>query len=381
MKITFLSNYFNHHQAAFCYAMYKRLGESFCFIQTEEMEAERLQMGWGTEEEPAFLKKTYGSSLAEAECKAIIDDADVVIIGSAPERLIKKQIQNGKLVIRYSERQLKKGLEVWKYPYRYIKWHLKNPKCADIHLLCASAYAASDYAKFGLFKDKCYKWGYFPEVKEYSDIGRLIELKRPASILWVARLIEWKHPELPILVAKRLKEDGYAFEMNLIGNGILEEKLREMISEYSVGDCVKMLGTMKPEQVREHMERSQVFMFTSDRNEGWGAVLNEAMNSGCAVVASHAVGATPFLIHDNENGLVYQDGDTEELYLKVKLLLDDQRKAAQLGKKAYETMIGEWNAECAAERLLLLLDDLKTNGFSNRFSKGPCSRAEIIPVP
>ena len=37
-----------------------------------------------------------------------------------------------------------------------------------------------------------------------------------------------------------------------------------------------MLGSMTPEQVREHMEESILFLFTSDFGEGWGAVLNEA---------------------------------------------------------------------------------------------------------
>ncbi len=50
-----------------------------------------------------------------------------------------------------------------------------------------------------------------------------------------------------------------------------------------------MLGAMSPDKVRAYMERADVFLFTSDFNEGWGAVLNESMNSGCAVVASHAM--------------------------------------------------------------------------------------------
>ena len=33
------------------------------------------------------------------------------------------------------------------------------------------------------------------------------------------------------------------------------------------------------------MEQADIYLFTSDRNEGWGAVANEAMNSACAMVA------------------------------------------------------------------------------------------------
>lgn len=378
MKIVFLSNYFNHHQSPFCHAMYNRLGESFCFVQTEEMEEERIQMGWGLDKEPPFVKKIYADQFTEKECKKCIEEADVVILGTAPEYLVRNRLRSGKLVVRYGERQLKKGLELWKYPYRYLKWHRLNPRYAKLTLLCASAYAASDYAKFGLFINQCYKWGYFPEMRKFADIDRLLKSKRPASILWVARLIEWKHPELAIYIAKRLKDDGYVFEMSLIGNGVLETQLRDLINEYEVADCVKMLGAMKPEQVREHMEQSRIFLFTSDRHEGWGAVLNEAMNSACAVVANRAIGAAPFLITNNENGLMYADKDIEDLYVKVKNLLENSEKAEQLGKNAYETIIREWNADVAAERLLLLLEDLQKHKCSNRYSQGPCSKAEIL---
>ena len=372
MKIVFLSNYYNHHQAPLCESLYARLGKDFCFIQTTEMGAGRKKMGWSIDSLPSFVRKSYEEPI---QCNAIIDEADAVIIGSAPNDLVQKRIQSGKLIIRYTERQLKKGLELWKYPYRYFKWHCQNPKRANVHVLCASAYASSDYALFGLFKGRCYKWGYFPAVKQYSHIDQLLKEKEPASILWVARLIDWKHPELPILVAKRLKDENYTFQMRLIGIGSLEDKIRNMIRQLQLEDCVQLLGAMTPEQVREHMEASQIFLFTSDRNEGWGAVLNEAMNSGCGVIANESIGSVPYLIKNDENGLIYQDGNFNDLYRKVKQLLDDPSKATLLGQQAYETMVSEWNAEIAAERLLNLINDLLEKQDSSRYQEGPCSKA------
>ena len=105
-----------------------------------------------------------------------------------------------------------------------------------------------------------------------------------ASILWAGRLIGWKHPDASIELAASLKEKGYFFRMSVIGNGEMEAQLHEMIRRKGVEDCVEMLGAMSPDEVRAHMERADVFLFTSDFNEGWGAVLNESMNSGCAVV-------------------------------------------------------------------------------------------------
>ena len=375
MKVVFLSNYYNHHQASFCNAMHARLGDSFFFIQSMEMESERRNMGWGDENEPVFLRKIYRSAEERAECLSLISDADVVITGSAPEGYLRERIKKGKLVVRYSERLLKD-----KNPLRLVYWWLRaitqNPKGANVYLLCSSAFTASDYAKFGLFGKRCYKWGYFPEVKRYDDIDALIAKKKKASILWVARFIRLKHPELPLTVAKRLKEEGYTFEMNFIGSGVLQGEIERMIDEFGIRDNVNLLGTMKPEQVREHMERSQIFLFTSDRHEGWGAVMNESMNSGCSVVASDAIGSVPYLICNGENGFSFTDGDVDELYSRVKELLDDEALSARIGRAAYDTMINEWNAEIATDRLLLLLSDLMKDQKCDRFGSGPCSRAD-----
>lgn len=120
-------------------------------------------------------------------------------------------------------------------------------------------------------------------------------------------------------------------------------------------------------------------MFTSDFGEGWGAVLNEAMNSGCAVIASHAAGATPYLVKNGENGLIYEFGNDEKLYEKLKYLLLNPKEQKRLGAAAYKTISEEWNAEIAAERFLNLTKSI-LNGEKNPYiyKNGPCSKAEIL---
>ena len=44
MQVVFVSNYFNHHQLSFCDALYELLEGSFCFLQTQPMEEERVKM-------------------------------------------------------------------------------------------------------------------------------------------------------------------------------------------------------------------------------------------------------------------------------------------------------------------------------------------------
>lgn len=371
MKLVFLGAYYNHHQKFLAEALAKRC--SFTYISTSKIPAMRKSLGWGLDQEPDYVIR-YDEAPDRAQEK--LKEAQVILTGSAPEELVRGCIQRGQLVLRYSERPLKKGLEPLKYLPRLVKWHLQNPKGKPIYMLCASGYTASDYAKFGLFRNRALRWGYFPETKKY-DIDALLAQKKKASILWVGRFLDWKHPDDALAVAAKLKKEDIAFEMKLIGTGPMEEQLRQMLEEEGLSDRVEMPGAMKPEEVRRHMEQARILLFTSDRQEGWGAVLNEAMNSGCAVVASHAAGSAAMLVRSGENGLFYTSGDGNALYEKTKKLLMDDTLRQKLGKAAYETIAESWNAETAAERLVELSRVL-LNGGETPYEEGPCSKAEIF---
>ena len=342
------------------------------------MSDERKKLGYSFDE-PSFVVKSYKDEETYKYCINLINDAEVVIAGSTPEKMIRKRIRSGKLVFRYSERIYKNKKKLLQLPLRYIKYHFDNYPYKNVYMLCASAYAARDYAITGMFKGKTFKWGYFPAVKKYDDIEKLIDDKTPASILWVARLIEWKHPDASIRLAKRLKQAGYKFKLSLIGNGELENKIRDMIKAENLEDCVQMLGSMKPEEVRRYMEKAEIFLFTSDFNEGWGAVLNESMNSACAVVASHAIGSVPFLINDGENGFMYKNGDVGDLYNNVDLLLNNSEKCKKMANNAYKTLTDTWNAKVAAQRFMNLSAYVLSGKYvDDLYCDGPCSRVKRL---
>lgn len=380
MKIVFLSNFLNHHQLPLCHAFSAIENCSFHFIATEPVPEDRIALGYvDMNSAYDFVVRTYEDKAQDRLALELSQTADVVIIGSAPDRYTKKRLKEKKLTFRYSERIYKRKPPFYEMPLRIVKNYFRFGRYTSLYLLCASAYTASDFAKTFTFLNKTYKWGYFPEIKRHDGMERLMEAKEPATILWAGRFIDWKHPEYVIEVARRLKEDGYDFQISMIGNGELQEFVGELIKTYALEDRVHLLGAMSPEAVRIYMERAQIFLFTSDRNEGWGAVLNEAMNSACVVIAGDAIGSVPFLLKSKENGLTFQDGNVDDLYEKVKFLLKNPAVCKDLGMKAYETMTGLWNAEVAAQRLIKLTEVmLRGEKYPNLYSDGPCSKAEIL---
>jgi glycosyltransferase involved in cell wall biosynthesis len=378
MIVTFFSNFLNHHQLPFCIEMSNLLGDGFKFVATEPTHQERLAMGYHEmNEKYDFCVCSYKDAESYNVALKLGNISDVVIIGSASDVFIKDRLSNNKLTFRYSERIFKKGRWRIFFPRMVISLLLNHTRYINkkLYMLCASAYTASDFAMCGAYIGKTYKWGYFPQVIKYG-VEKLMEKKQHphVEILWCGRFLEWKHPELAIIAAQKLKEEGYSFCLTFIGNGLLEKEMRKLTVEYGLEGYINFLGVMPPETVREHMEKSNIYLFTSDRQEGWGAVLNESMNSGCAVVASEAIGSVPFLIKHGENGLIFRDNDINDLYDKVEILIKDAELRKKLGSNAVQTMLDLWNPKVAARRLVEFCDGLLINKVIN-FDDGPCSKA------
>lgn len=379
MRVVFFSNFLNHHQLPLCQALHKLTKGKFVFVATIPMPEVRAKLGYEDMNRAyPFVLCAYEGSTEQQLALQLAEEADVVIRGSAPWSYLEKRLKQKKLTFLYSERIYKGGYQQWKWPVRVVRFYKQYGRHSSLYLLCASAYTAYDFSRTYTFLGKTYKWGYFPAIKTY-DVDALLANKRPNSILWAGRYLDLKHPEQVVEVAKRLKAEGYDFSLTMLGNGELLEKTRQQVAELGLQDRVKLPGAVTAEEVRGYMEEAGIYLFTSDRNEGWGAVLNESMNAGCAVVACSAIGSVPFLIQHGKNGLVYDSGDVEGLYQQVKSLMDHPEKGRALGRAAYETMTEQWNAELAAERLLNLSEMLlEKRKKSICYEEGPCSRAKIL---
>lgn len=385
MQIVFVSNYINHHQIPFCDAMYEKTNQSFTFIQTEPMEAERVQMGWQEECKKPYVHLFY----EETEwCRNLIRESDVVLFGGCDdESYIVERLRLGRPIIRISERLYKTGQ--WKAVsprglLKKYKDHTKYRK-APVYLLCAGAYVASDFHIVRAYPHKMFCWGYFPETKHY-DVDKLLNEKgwtnddgeKVPYLLWAARFIDWKHPDLPLRTAYFLKKTGQKFHMDIVGGGALEDEVKILWQKFQLEDCVTLVGYQTPEQVRERMEKADIFLQTSDREEGWGAVANEAMNSACALVSNHMIGAAPYLIKQGENGFLYQDKDAYMLHHTVHELVKNKELCRKVGKNAYQTITEVWNAENAANCLMELIENGVLASDEEMSGLAPCVPAPVI---
>lgn len=389
MKIVLASNWFNHHEKFFCDAINSKPDVEFYFIQTERIPEERLKLGYQdvTKSTP-YCICSYESKEEYERAIGICNEADALLLGSAPYEFIADRVRNNKLTFFYAERLFRKGLWHMLYPptfFTVLKRFIIPGRKSNFYLLAASGYTAWDTSRIFAFNKRRFKWGHLIDVpstvannpkQQLENIG--LKHQKDVSILWAGRLIGWKHPDMSIRVAKTLKERGVNFTLKIIGTGDMEKSLRQMITENNLGDCVQMLGAMQPTEVRQYMNEADVYLFTSDFNEGWGAVLGESMSSGCAVVTSHGIGATPFLVQHNQNGLIYETGNYNSFERNVIKLVESESLRERLGAAAQKTMSETWNPSVGADRFHSLCKSLIERGTPIYYEQGPISKAEIL---
>lgn len=381
MTLTFYSNFLNHHQVLIADELYRLLAEDFRFVATLPRDEKELKGGADYSSRP-YCILAGESAEAHDEAMRLARESDTCVFGACSQEYAVERARqkNCGLSFEVGERWLKRGwvniisprLREWWWNYQ--RYYRNKP----FYKLCSSAFAAEDDRKMFAYKDRHFKWGYFTKVEEdfvveAPNLG-VSTSEITTHIMWSSRFLRLKHPEIPVRMALKLKELGYNFMLNMYGSGEEEEATKQLAKNLGLDDVVKFHGAFPNEEILKAMRQHEIFLFTSDRYEGWGAVANEAMANGCVLVASDAIGSTPYLIIERKNGFSFKSEDVDSLTDCVKRLLDNPTDMYRMQQDARNTMVTMWSPQKAAEALLTLIDDLQNNRESSILS-GPCSRA------
>lgn len=388
MKIVFYSLILNHHQAAVADVFFNVLGDDYSFVETAACNDKK----GGTEDFSTrpYLLKAWESVDMWNKAMYLAKTADVCVFGGYESLPFEKaRLQRRLLSFDMSERLLKRGLLNLASP-RILKmilaYHFRGWNKQPLYKLCMSAFAKKDQYRLFSFKDKCYKWGYFTQVDENFNVEAAkldVSASEIVPLMWCGRFLMWKHPELPVLMAKKLKKKGYRFQLNIYGDEgnaakhdrvYQTRRLEALIENLGIGDCVHLMGGRPNSVILQAMQKSAIYIFTSDCHEGWGVVANEALSNGCALVASDTIGSAPYLVENGYNGFLFESCNVDSLTEKVEWLLTHPQELKRMQHNAYRTMYEQWNPKKAVSAFLKLIDDIQNNRKCTHIS-GPCSEA------
>lgn len=155
-----------------------------------------------------------------------------------------------------------------------------------------------------------------PEQPTFTYVGRLDTEKRVDELIRAL-------PFVRELVDAQLV---------IVGDGHERRRLIELAEEEGVEGCVIFTGFVEDDELPGAYAAADVFC-NAGVAELQSIVTLEAMATGKPVVAANA-SALPLLVHDGENGHLFEPGDVETLASRLTEVLSDENKRAGMGAES-----------------------------------------------
>lgn len=182
--------------------------------------------------------------------------------------------------------------------------------------------------------------------------GAVAPLPQAKRFVCVGRLCEQKGQVTLIEAAARLKRDGYAFELVLVGDGEMRPLIEKAVRDHNLSGEVVFAGWKTPTEVRAEIEASRAFVLPSYA-EGLPVSIMEAFMLNRPVISTYIAGI-PELVEPGVNGWLAPAGDAEALAVAMaEALTADDAVLSEMGRHGKEKTAERHEIDTEAAKLKL----------------------------
>lgn len=170
---------------------------------------------------------------------------------------------------------------------------------------------------------------------ENSLPEQTLRTNRPFRFVFIGRIDEKKGLREIVAAVKQLSNAGEPYEVHLLGDGPLKPWLLKQIEEHpAIADVLRYEGPTYGQKKEEALANADAVLLPS-YTEGFPYALLEAAKYGLPLIST-PVGAVDEVIRDGENGLLVSIGNSSELAVKMRYLIDNPVAATAIGQRARE---------------------------------------------
>ena len=160
---------------------------------------------------------------------------------------------------------------------------------------------------------------------------------RPLIIITKGALIWTKGYEYALMAFQNLVNRGVNAEFHLIGTGPERQRILYTIQDLGLEGKVTLLGKLPPEKIRNQLQASDIFLFSS-LSEGLSNAVLEAMSCGLPIVTTDCGGMREAVTNGVE-GFVTPVRDPEAATEALWKLAKDAELRRRMGKAARERVL------------------------------------------
>lgn len=183
-------------------------------------------------------------------------------------------------------------------------------------VICVSKDAKDIFCKkYGISKNKVEVIYNFIDENAIIKKSKEFDVKNDVfTFVNVAKMRDQKRQDRLVNASVYLKEKGYDFKIQLVGDGPNLEKIRNMVKEKNVSDKVEILGLQT--NPYPYIKNADFFVLTSYM-EGYGIVIKEALVLKKKILTTSVVGPKEILENGKYGVIIENDDDA------VKYALED----------------------------------------------------------
>lgn len=185
------------------------------------------------------------------------------------------------------------------------------------------------YEQLGLRLNNFHKSAYLPKLQGCFNKNKK-RVNNKIQLAFIGQFIERKNIDMLIklVLSKEWAKLIGEVEIYLIGDGKLEGSL-------DVPNNVKILYAQGHNQVLDKLEEIDVLLLPS-YFDGWGAVVNEAISRGCALLLSPQVGAGEMFLKNGENGYLISVDNYLDIIVRIAKWIETPLLLERMQSKSFE---------------------------------------------
>lgn len=335
MKLVFHCQVISPHHLSFANDLARRLGsDEFRYVYTTPLNDERKRLGWAETGREWMVLDDRSEKI-----KSLLGDCDVLVSSVRDIETFEGRSAAGRLTVYVSERWFKPfavcghlvsgRLRLLSPSYRRMVRRFRNLLLRDcpFYYFPMSIWAARDMASICGYHgeitfesraggrifcadrllNKFRIWAYFVESSASPAVASRRNFEKVRKVLWVGRLVGVKRVGDIVRAVELASRRGCNLQLDIYGHGDDEAHVRELAKGMP---NVSFYDPVPVAQVRGLMREHDLYVLSSNAMEGWGAVVNEALEEGMRVIGTYEAGSSSTLLPPE---CLYTAGDVKRL--------------------------------------------------------------------
>lgn len=178
--------------------------------------------------------------------------------------------------------------------------------------------------------------------KSNQNLFRMVQVSRI--------LFEQKGQDLLVAALAKIKCGGIGnFELDFIGTGPDEQRLRKLIEDNALQDNVRLLGNQSREYIYNHLCEYNLFVQPS-RFEGFGLTVAEAIGANVPVLVSNNEGPLA-IIENGKYGFTFKNKSVDDCAKQIEYIMHNYPKESFM-ESACKHVLSLYDINVTAQRYL-----------------------------